>query len=108
MSLLRPLKQRGAALAMDPPRPLRPLLRVLREFRWRRAAWSRAADQVFHDHAFDGSDFTPGEERAVGLEIELPARPGTWELQIDCVEEHVTWFSEQGYPPLRVQFAVRP
>jgi SAM-dependent methyltransferase len=59
MPLLGPLKRRGAALAMDPPRPLRPLFRLLRDLRWHRATWSSSADQQFHDHAFAGPEHFP-------------------------------------------------
>jgi hypothetical protein len=54
-----------------------------------------------------GEDLQTGEERRIVLDIELPDRPGAFDLQVDLVEEHVTWFSEQGQPPLTIGFTVR-
>jgi SAM-dependent methyltransferase len=54
-----------------------------------------------------GADLQPGEQRSISLDIELPAQPGRWDLQIDFVEERVTWFSEQGHPPLTIPFSIR-
>ena len=40
------------------------------------------------------------------MNVQLPDALGEWDLQIDLVEEGVTWFSEQGQPPLAVVFTV--
>lgn len=51
-------------------------------------------------------ELPPGEERPLVMNVQLPDAPGEWDLQIDLVEEGVTWFSEQGQPPLAVAFTV--
>ena len=43
-------------------------------------------------------DLRPGEEVEVPLTITAPANPGEYTLQIDLVQEMVSWFSEKGSP----------
>ena len=71
--------------------------------------WASAGTVVVRDglRTALGPDLQPGEERSVTVALQLPDQPGQWDLQIDMVEEHVTWFSEQGQPPMIVTFSVR-
>lgn len=48
----------------------------------------------------------PGGEVLVELPIEAPATPGTWQLEVDVVFEHVGWFSQHGVTPQRVAVEV--
>lgn len=38
----------------------------------------------------------PGERARVCLAVEAPARPGSWVLEADLVQEGVAWFSDHG------------
>jgi len=42
------------------------------------------------------NDLKPGEEATVPLEITAPAKSGDYTLQVDLVQEMVSWFSEKG------------
>jgi hypothetical protein len=42
----------------------------------------------------------PGGKGTVLLDLELPDRPGLYEVFLDMVEDTVCWFSERGSPPL--------
>jgi protein tyrosine/serine phosphatase len=42
----------------------------------------------------------PGETLSLDVAIWAPQTPGEYELKLDMVEEHVTWFEEQGSEPL--------
>jgi len=60
---------------------------------------------------FDRADSLPGTvEPGETLEIEhrflAPATPGRYELKLDLVDEHVTWFEDQGSTPLVVPLEV--
>jgi SAM-dependent methyltransferase len=43
----------------------------------------------------------PGESCAVTMRVRTPAKPGRYVLEIDLVEEGVSWFSRAGTRPLR-------
>ncbi len=43
-----------------------------------------------------------GESVDLALSVEAPSAPGRAILAVDLVHERVTWFSEQGVPPLRI------
>lgn len=42
------------------------------------------------------NDLKPGESVTVSLEITAPGTPGDYTLQIDLVQEMVSWFAEKG------------
>jgi SAM-dependent methyltransferase len=48
----------------------------------------------------------PQESCTAALRIRCPDEPGRFTLAIDLIQEHVTWFSEAGAPPLRVPLRV--
>lgn len=43
----------------------------------------------------------PGESCAVTMRVRAPAKPGSYVLEIDLVEEGVSWFTRAGTRPLR-------
>lgn len=42
----------------------------------------------------------PGEEAVFNINVKAPSAPGRYVLQIDLVQEGVTWFSSQRVPPM--------
>ena len=48
----------------------------------------------------------PGESCHVAVRVKAPAAAGDYFLELDLVEEGVTWFSNVGVPPLRVRVSV--
>jgi len=48
----------------------------------------------------------PGDECEAAVRVKTPPRPGSYLLEIDLVEEGVSWFSAAGVPPLRVRVRV--
>ena len=48
-------------------------------------------------------DLYPGEEIDLPLQIKVPATPGEYVLEIDMVQEGVSWFKERGSTPFRVK-----
>jgi SAM-dependent methyltransferase len=48
----------------------------------------------------------PGDECVAAVRVRTPPRPGGYLLEIDLVEEGVSWFSAAGVPPLRVTVRV--
>jgi hypothetical protein len=51
-------------------------------------------------------DVKPGEEVELTLTVTPPAVPGVYTLELDMVQEGVTWFYDQGSPTLRWQVKV--
>jgi len=51
-------------------------------------------------------DLKPGEETEMTLQITAPKEPGEWTMQLDMVQEGVTWFSEKGSPVTNVKVQV--
>ena len=49
----------------------------------------------------------PGQSCRAAVRVRPPAAAGRYVLEIDLVEEGVTWFSAAGAPPLRLPAAVR-
>ena len=53
------------------------------------------------------ADLRPGREVEVPLVITAPANPGKYILQLDMVQEGVTWFQDKGSPVLKVNVDVQ-
>jgi hypothetical protein len=51
-------------------------------------------------------DLKPGEETTVPLQITAPKDPGEYLLEIDLVQEQVSWFSDKGSPTARTKITV--
>jgi len=49
----------------------------------------------------------PGETLELDVAIWAPGTPGEYELKLDMVDEHVTWFEDQGSEPLVRKLIVR-
>jgi len=50
----------------------------------------------------------PGEEITLNAQVQLPAQPGRYILQIDMIHEFVTWFQTRGSPPGEAWLEVKP
>lgn len=50
----------------------------------------------------------PGESREVDIKVTVPAEEGSYLLELDLVEEGVTWFSQQGSRPWRSRVKAKP
>ena len=74
--------------------------------RWR----APQSDAVVLDDARSPLTFAvlPGQTADLELAITAPARPGTYILEIDMVQEGVAWFGARGGTPLRVALTVQP
>lgn len=48
----------------------------------------------------------PGEEEQVSLQITAPKEPGEYTLEIDMVQEQVSWFSDKGSPTAKAKITV--
>ncbi len=44
----------------------------------------------------------PGEQVEIEIEVTLPSRQGKYVLELDMVQEHVSWFAERGSPTARL------
>lgn len=51
-------------------------------------------------------DLKPGEEEQVSLQITAPKDPGDYILEIDLLQEQVTWFSDKGSPTAKAKITV--
>ena len=51
-------------------------------------------------------DLRPGDIAEVRIIAKAPVTRGSYTLELDLVQEQVTWFSEKGSEPLRVKVAV--
>lgn len=59
------------------------------------------------DRAFlSKEEVNPGEEVEFELKVKTPSQPGKYILQIELVQEGITWFSYQGVPPLEKYITV--
>ena len=51
-------------------------------------------------------DLKPGEETEVPLLVTAPQEPGDYTLEVDLVQEQVSWFSDKGSPTARAKVTV--
>lgn len=51
-------------------------------------------------------DLKPGEETEIPLTVTAPKAPGEYMLEVDLVQEGVSWFSEKGSPTARTKITV--
>ena len=51
-------------------------------------------------------DLKPGEETDLPLTVTAPKEPGDYLLEVDLVQEQVSWFSEKGSPTTRTKITV--
>jgi hypothetical protein len=52
-------------------------------------------------------ELAPGASTTLFLQATAPARTGPWTLELDMVDEGVTWFSSLGSPTARLDIVVR-
>jgi hypothetical protein len=53
-----------------------------------------------------GKDLKTGEETEVPLVITAPKDPGEYTLEVDLLQEQVSWFSDKGSPTAKVKITV--
>ncbi|HEV3470925.1 MAG TPA: hypothetical protein VG148_16500 [Pyrinomonadaceae bacterium] len=53
-----------------------------------------------------GKDLGPGEQTEVPLLVTAPKEPGDYTLEVDLVQEQVSWFSDKGSPTARTKITV--
>jgi hypothetical protein len=53
-----------------------------------------------------GKDLKPGEETEIPLAVTAPKEPGEYILEVDLVQEQVSWFSDKGSPTARAKVTV--
>lgn len=51
-------------------------------------------------------DLKPGEEIEIPLLITAPKNPGDYTLEVDLIQEQVSWFSDKGSPTARAKVTV--
>ena len=51
-------------------------------------------------------DLKPGEETEVPLLVTAPQEPGDYTLEVDLVQEQVSWFGDKGSPTARAKVTV--
>jgi len=51
-------------------------------------------------------DLKPGDETELPLAVTAPKEPGDYILEVDLVQEAVSWFSEKGSPTARAKITV--
>jgi protein tyrosine phosphatase (PTP) superfamily phosphohydrolase (DUF442 family) len=68
-----------------------------------------SSDWVDYDrHAHMDRRVGSGESIELQIAVWAPSTPGEYELKLDMVDEHVTWFEDQGSQPLVRTIVVRP
>jgi hypothetical protein len=53
-------------------------------------------------------DIRPGEEVEMPLTVNAPKSPGDFVLEVDMVQESVSWFGLRGSPTVRLSVKVDP
>jgi hypothetical protein len=71
--------------------------------------WLKADGSLLTD--MDGryglsKDLKPGEETDVPLSVTAPKEPGEYILEVDLVQEQVSWFSDKGSPTAKAKVTV--
>ncbi|MFN2511554.1 MAG: hypothetical protein ABR568_08935 [Pyrinomonadaceae bacterium] len=70
--------------------------------------WIGASTTVEDNRVAMTADLPPGGETEMTLAVTAPTTPGEYTLELDMVHEGVTWFSERGAQPLRLNVRVAP
>lgn len=77
-----------------------------------RSRWMRRMTQRDDGRGELPRDLAPGEETDVGIGITAPRAPGTYLLEFDMVQEHVSWFARRGSKtiaiPVRIDASLPP
>jgi len=77
-------------------------------YRW----WKASASKALVPYADARGDLVasvpPGSSAVVAVEVVAPSEPGSYELQLDMVQELVAWFEAKGSPRLTVPVKVVP
>ncbi|ALG05595.1 class I SAM-dependent methyltransferase [Kibdelosporangium phytohabitans] len=71
--------------------------------------WRRNGLMVIQD---DGRDsvrcpLRPGEQTEALIRVKAPTEPGSYELEVDVVQESVAWWADRGSQPVQVPVEVR-
>jgi hypothetical protein len=61
----------------------------------------------FHGEPALPRAMAPREKTLAVVERAAPARPGSYSMKIDLVDQHICWFEERGSRPLVLPFEVR-
>jgi protein-tyrosine phosphatase len=72
------------------------LLRTEQEKGWRE----------YNRSGFFNFALAPGRSLDLRVPLDAPRQPGTYWVKLDMVDEHVTWFEQQGSPPLVLRLEV--
>jgi len=99
------------------------LIKNTSEVIWRGRDWTADAFQIaVGNHWLDGDgktvinddgrapflrDVRPGETLEILLTVNAPSRGGNYQLEIDLVQEGVSWFGLRGSPTLRLPIVIR-
>ena len=59
-----------------------------------------------HGHPMLPRAVPPGQVVSLEIQFAAPAKPGTYSVKIDLVDQHVCWFEERGSQPLLFSFEV--
>jgi len=51
-------------------------------------------------------DLKPGEETTLPLQVTAPGTPGEYQLEVDLVQEQVSWFSDKGSQTAKTKVTV--
>jgi glutamate-1-semialdehyde 2,1-aminomutase len=68
----------------------------------------RCDGMVFATHLMPRPEVHPGERVTIYFPLHLPCDSGVHELQLELVEQNVTFFTDQGVEPLKVTLLVEP
>lgn len=107
-SVLLPVTVRNESSVVLPAAGTDGWLMVTAAGRWR----DRKGAVVDETHGLLPGDIPPGGSVEVTLCLTAPKQPGTYELELDCVQEGVAWFGDRGSTttrlPVRIAASRRP